>query len=40
MEAIVYFDKFHINPNDMLIFDTANIFIGDNSTINIDITQG
>lgn len=38
--AIVYFDKFHINPNDMLVFDTANIFIGDNSTINIDITQG
>ena len=38
--AIVYFDKYHINPIDMLIFDTANIFIGDNSTINIDITQG
>ena len=38
--AIVYFDKFHINPIDMLTFDTADIFIGDNSTINIDITQG
>ena len=38
--AIVYFDKYHINPNDMLIFDSADIFIGDNSTINIDITQG
>ena len=38
--AIVYFDKFHIKPIDMLMFDTANIFIGDNSTINIDITQG
>ena len=38
--AIVYFDKFHINPIDMLTFDTANIFIGDNCTINIDITQG
>lgn len=38
--AIVYFDKYHINPIDMLIFDTANIFLGDNSTINIDITQG
>ena len=37
--AIVYFDKFHINPIDMLTFDTANIFIGDNSTINIDITE-
>lgn len=38
--AIVYFDKYHINPNDMLIFDTADIFLGDNSTINIDIIQG
>ena len=38
--AIVYFDKYNINPIDTLAFDTANIFIGDNSTINIDITQG
>lgn len=38
--AIVYFDKFYMNPSDMLIFNTANILISDNSTINIDITQG
>ena len=38
--AIVYFDKYHINPNGILTFDTANILITDNSVINIDITQG